>query len=92
MLTYVRNTWGRGIRRLGAGRRSGKVGLGVPCGLASAQGLFAPQLVQIRRVHGHARGAAAPAGIHMFAASRGFGAGAGDPFGRSYMPPGRLSK
>src|SRR4029453_18965278 len=30
--------------------------------------------------------------IHMFAASRGFGAGAGVPFGKSNMPLGRLSK
>jgi len=27
----------------------------------------------------------------MFAARRGFGAGAGDPFGKSNMPLGRLS-
>src|SRR3982074_493467 len=30
--------------------------------------------------------------IHMFAARRGFGAVAAEPFGRSNMPPGRLSK
>src|SRR5262249_51360400 len=41
---------------------------------------------------GHARGARPATRIHMFAASRGFGAGAGDPFGRSNMPLGRLSK
>src|SRR5207244_4608508 len=83
---------GRSPRRVGAGRRSGKVGLRVPYGLASAQGLFAPQLVPDSQSKRSARGARFPACIHMFAASRGFGAGAGDPFGRSNMPLGRRSK
>src|SRR5262249_60212604 len=67
-------------------------GLRVPYGLATAQGLLAPQLVPDSQSCRSARGARSPARIHMFAASRGFGAGGADPFGRSNMPLGRLSK
>src|SRR5262249_12871200 len=78
-------------------RRSGEVVFAVPRGLVRHGDCWQREhkhrrsLSRIRRVRGHARGARSAVRIHIFAASRGFGGGA-DPFGRSNMPLGRLSK